>query len=329
MTDFEFNLAPVPEAATPVVEESVEDVNDMFDALTDTTPDTETTQTIEDVNEEFERLTNDANNTTTESTETPDTTETVPDDIVEAINTELPTNSMTTLETDTTSRFRGAMWFSEVSKSKVSIIGQGGIGSWTSLIVSRLGIQYLSTFDGDTVEAVNMAGQLFGRNHIGNKKATAVYHTVYDLCGYFGYNATSRNFVSTDFLESITIGALDNMGARKEVFNSWYRRYKGVSAALLIDGRLSADEFQIFVMSGTDEARIKEYKSKWLFDDAEGEHTLCSFKQTTYMASMIASYIANVIVNHCTNLTNPDAMFDLPFYINYNAEMMYLKTVNI
>lgn len=317
-----------------VAEETVEDVNEAFETLSVDTNEEEladgTAESVDDVMEEFDRLTEINNEDSVESTiEEFERARDILTEAAEEESTLIPENSITTLEEDTTARFSGALWFKQVGNSKVTIIGQGGIGSWTSLIVARLGIQEMATFDGDRVEAVNMAGQFFGREDIGSFKTTAIYNRVYSLCSYFYYSANSRNFSKGTYLHPITIGALDNMQVRKDVFESWCIQYGNNPVALFIDGRLSADELQIFVIKGGDTARINEYKNKWLFTDEEGEHTLCSFKQTTYMASMIASLIGNVIVNHCANIANPDAMFDLPFYINYNAEMMYFKTVDL
>jgi hypothetical protein len=70
---------------------------------------------------------------------------------------------------------------------------------------------------------------------------------------------------------------------------------------------------------------INTYSDNYLFDDAESEGEVCSFKQTTYCASMIASIITNIFVNFVNNLVH-DIPFDVPFKTYYNANMMYFKT---
>lgn len=247
-------------------------------------------------------------------------------EVLEEAPLSIPTTNATSTLDDTESRFSGASWFARMQGTNISIIGQGGIGSWATLIVSRLGVDHITTYDGDTVESVNMAGQMFGRRDIGSSKVSAVYHRVADLCDRAYVNSRPHNFAPSDFLEEVTIGALDNMEARKQVYNKWKHLHCGKNSALFIDGRLSADELQIFAIRGDQRDRMKIYEDKWLFDQSEGEHTQCSFKQTTYMATMIGSLIANVLVNHTANMVNPDAMYDFPFFINYNAEMMYFKT---
>ena len=79
-------------------------------------------------------------------------------------------------------------------------------------------------------------------------------------------------------------------------------------------------------MRGSDTYLIQEYENKWLFDDNEAEATLCSYKQTSFCANMIASVIVNLFVNFIANQCDPLIERELPFYTNYDAERMYLKT---
>lgn len=57
----------------------------------------------------------------------------------------------------------------------------------------------------------------------------------------------------------------------------------------------------------------------------KAEATVCSYKQTTFCASMIASYMVNMFVNFVANECNPLVPRTLPFYTYYNAETLYLK----
>ena len=78
-------------------------------------------------------------------------------------------------------------------------------------------------------------------------------------------------------------------------------------------------------IQGNDERAIKEYEERWLFDDSEAEETVCSYKQTSFMADMIASIIVNVLVNFVANLCKPIIDRDVPFFISYDASTMFTK----
>lgn len=90
---------------------------------------------------------------------------------------------------------------------------------------------------------------------------------------------------------------------------------------------MAAEEFQILSIQGDDERAIKEYQEKWLFSDDEAEATICSYKQTTFMANMIASMMVNVFVNFAANLSDPAPIIprDIPFFISYSADTMFTK----
>lgn len=53
-------------------------------------------------------------------------------------------------------RVKGAAWFPILLKKDVMLLGQGGIGSWVALLLSRIGVN-LFTFDFDHYEAHNMS----------------------------------------------------------------------------------------------------------------------------------------------------------------------------
>ena len=120
------------------------------------------------------------------------------------------------------------------------------------------------------------------------------------------------------------------MEARKVLYRLWKARAKSVPVAeqgsfLFIDGRMNAEEFQIFSITGDDDYNMKRYEEEFLFSDAEVAPAVCSYKQTTYCASMIASFMINSLVNFLSNQNLENMPRQVPFYINYDAQLMHLK----
>lgn len=244
----------------------------------------------------------------------------------------IPENSETILENDTTSRFKGAEWFKTVQAMSITIAGLGGIGSWTAFLVSRLSPSRMKIYDPDTVEEVNLSGQLFSISDTGHFKAYAVNDFIHEYSNYFSVGCHSERFTlstKVDPLFRIMICGFDNMAARKDAYTVWKRANKGTANsknALFVDARLNAEEFQIFCIRGDGEYSMNLYEEKYLFDDSKVSDPICSYKQTTFCASMIASFICNLLVNHAANLNDENAGRDLPFFTYYNAAYMYLKT---
>ena len=88
---------------------------------------------------------------------------------------------------------------------------------------------------------------------------------------------------------------------------------------------MAAEEFQIYCIRGDDEYSINKYKNEALFEDSQAENTVCSYKQTTFCASMIASYMVNLFVNFASNM-NDDNVRALPFFTSYDCKFMIFKT---
>lgn len=252
------------------------------------------------------------------------------DSIMEEQHKEIPENSPTLLMSETTTRFSGAMWYDKIREQRVMLAGVGGIGSWVALLLSRLDIADLFLFDNDTVETVNMAGQFFTRNSVGNNKAQAVRNLINDFSNFFRASSFGR-YTANSSTSDIMVCGFDNMEARKIFYRNWKRHVinkptvESRKLCLFIDGRLNAEEFQILAIQGDDLNSMADYEKNWLFDDSEVEEAICSYKQTSFMANMIASYMVNIFVNFVANQCDPVFPRDIPFFTSYSADTMFTK----
>lgn len=235
-----------------------------------------------------------------------------------------PTNESTifnpVLTNDSQNRFQGASWFETAKNNEIILAGLGGIGSWTALLLSRLNPKSIYLYDDDKVEETNMSGQFYSDTVFGTTKIEATYHNLAHFSKYFAmcYN---RKYDENSIKTPVMICGFDNMKARKVFFNNWFMNIcdkdNNASKCLFIDGRLNAEEFQIFCFTGDNMKAIKKYQEEYLFDDDEVENSICSYKQTSFCASMIASFITNLYINFCDN--KKDGFRPLPFLTYYNA----------
>ena len=251
------------------------------------------------------------------------------DQAVEEAHQEIPTNSATLLVDEATSRFSSAIWYENIQKKTVILAGVGGIGSFVGFLLARMKPASMFIYDNDVVEAVNMSGQLYGQSDLGRTKVSALAEMIRNYANYDSIFAISERFTEESEASDIMICGFDNMAARKLFFNKWLSHAQSKPEeerknCLFIDGRLAAEEFQVLCIKGDDEYNINKYNNEFLFSDAEADETICSYKQTTFCANMIASYMVNLFVNFCANEVG--AYRELPFLTTYNAETMYLKT---
>lgn len=207
------------------------------------------------------------------------------------------------------SRFRDASWFEKVENFNIPIIigGAGGIGSWLTLFLSRVvsSDTYILLYDYDRVEEVNMAGQLFKESHIGKYKVEAVSEIVKELSGFSLLNMNNEKYTSESLISPVMFSAFDNMEARKTMFNNWIKESINHKRSIFIDGRLLAEQFQVFFVIPENKDR---YEKEYLFSDSEVESENCSYKQTTHFAAAIAAKM----VQGFTNWLVPDEA-ELPF----------------
>lgn len=185
-------------------------------------------------------------------------------------------------------------------------------------------------YDPDVVETVNMSGQLYGRDDIGSSKVASLSRMVSKYADYNRIVAFQEMFTAESEPADIMICGFDNMVARKVFYRKWLLHINNKPKeerknCLFIDGRLAAEEFQVFAIQGDDVRAQRTYEDKWLFSDYQAEETICSYKQTTFMANMIASVMVNIFVNFVANECGPLVPRDVPFLTSYTADTMFFK----
>lgn len=246
----------------------------------------------------------------------------------------IPVNSRTISQSTATSRFSSAEWYEKAQEQSVVLAGVGGIGSYVGFLLARLGIMQIVMYDPDVVGEENMSGQLYGRTDIGAYKVHALSQFLRDYADVSktALMAFDEYYDANSITSNIMICGFDNMEARKTFFKAWQLRTMskddaGKVKCLFIDGRLSAEEFQIFCIKGNDAKAMEIYEKEWLFDDKEADETICSYKQTTFCANMIASYMVNCFVNFIANQCGLIIDRDVPFKIYYDAKNMIFKVI--
>lgn len=222
-------------------------------------------------------------------------------------------------------RVKGASWFPLLYKKDVMVLGQGGIGSWVSLLLSRIGTA-LHIFDMDSYEVHNMTGQIVKLSNIGTPKVEAMRQVINEFspnCDVTSYNLKyDNNSPSND----ITICGFDNMTARKVAFNNW-KEYVAIQpddkkeTCFFQDGRLLAEHLQIFSIPGDRPDLIERYEKEFLFEDSEVSEVECTFKQTSHCAAMIASHMVGFLTNWVSNVdkkkNGQPAARAVPFFYEY------------
>lgn len=248
-------------------------------------------------------------------------------------STTVPENSGSELISSRTSRFSGAIWYDAIQRERVTLAGVGGIGSYVCFLLSRLNVASVRIYDDDIVDESNISGQLFRVNHIGQSKVYCAANIAGEFSNYYCVNTYANRFSEGSPSDKVMICGFDNMDARRMYFNTWRSMVHSADESdkanyLFIDGRLAAEELQVFCIRGDDTRAIQKYETEFLFADSEADATVCSYKQTTFMANMIGSIMVNLFVNFVANKCEPLIDRDLPFFTSYDASTMYFNVIS-
>lgn len=246
------------------------------------------------------------------------------------IDITLPEISDTITIKDNTSRFSSAEWFKIIQEQQITLAGVGGIGSWVAALLGRLDVGSITLWDDDVVDASNLSGQLYRTEDVGISKVESCASLLRDFSQYYKVSSIDSKFTKDSPVTDVMICGFDNMAARNTFYEAWVDHILKFDAdkrqrCLFIDGRLAAEEFQVFCIGGNDHFYRSEYKSKWLFTDDQADETLCSYKQTSHIANMIASTMCTLFTNYFANYLG--AFREVPFLTEFSASSMDFKVI--
>ena len=173
---------------------------------------------------------------------------------------------------------------------KVTIIGCGGIGSPTALMLANMGIKEIHLMDFDTVEKHNRPNQGYRKEDIGKSKVEALKEIIEEFAEDCRVTAINEEFIDQD-LSGVVIMAVDSMEARKAI---WEKVKWNPDVMFCIDGRLAGEYLEIFSIRPSRLEDIEYYEAR-LFSDEEASELSCTAKGIIYIGGIISSLIANQI----------------------------------
>lgn len=196
--------------------------------------------------------------------------------------------------------------------------------SWLTLLLARTGVN-IEVFDFDSIEHHNIGGQWYSKKNIGKTKVEALQGNVEDFADISIF-ASNEKVTDKTLINSFAFSAFDNMNARKDMFKAWKEQNKDNPDAIFIDGRLAAEQWEVYCIRNTP-GDIAFYEDpSILFEDSEVEDAPCTMKQTSHFAAMIASYMTTYFTNHLTNVEEKEIQRKVPIKTTYIGQLNRFKT---
>ena len=172
----------------------------------------------------------------------------------------------------------------------VTIVGCGGIGSFTAFALAKLGVSELRLVDFDTVDEHNIPNQLFLPSQIGKQKTAALAETIEAATDA---KVSLHNHPLQDGIprSSVVISALDSMQARAELWQQV--RYK-LDVKLFLDGRLGGQNVVLYAVRPCQPTDIAGYEAT-LHSDEEGDDLPCTGRAIIDVGFAVASLMTRAV----------------------------------
>lgn len=195
----------------------------------------------------------------------------------------------------------------KLKETHITVIGVGALGSFSTLMLAKMGVEHIRVYDDDAIEEHNFPNQFYRNEDLGKKKVEALRDLIQSFEG-LRIETIDKKFEETDELSGVVIAAVDNMAARQIVWNAVKLN---PSVDRFIDTRAAGNLAEIYFVDPCDLKQVAQYEAN-LFPDDEGMQVPCTAKMTTYIAGAIGSYVAATMACHVNKTPVPfQRIFDL------------------
>lgn len=197
----------------------------------------------------------------------------------------------------------------------ITIIGAGGIGSWTALTLTKMGCTNLCVVDFDKVEAKNVPSQLYTLKQIGKPKVVALAEIIKDLTGVslYTYEGTFQDKLKKiPALPQVIIVSVDSIAERQKIWEAISKEWeKDPKMQCYIDARMGGELLRILVVNPHDKESV-EYYNKKLFAKKKHHEEPCTAKAIAYNTMVAAGLLGSIVKGYAKKQeTRYDFYFDI------------------
>lgn len=183
----------------------------------------------------------------------------------------------------------------------VRLIGAGGIGAMTAVMLAKMSDGDVRVYDDDSVDDVNIATQFYRMEDIGRNKASAIAQIANELSDTVLFLPAPERYPSLKQSPAwMVISAVDSIKSRKDI---WQDMPRSADWKWYLDARMGAEKFELYCISRED---IQWYSSllSHQYDDLIPDEP-CTAKATFYTAAMAAGHIGKTIRKILTGAKPP------------------------
>lgn len=191
-----------------------------------------------------------------------------------------------------------------LAESQIVVIGAGAIGSFFVTTITKMGAQNVVVYDDDTIEDHNIANQLYPEMYVGKPKVEALQRVTKHYSG-IDIHVVNEKWTPENAQDGdIIVAAVDNMDVRKAIWN----HYKNRPHKLFLEGRMSAQVFRVYGITGGNEEwekKAREYYETQLYPQAEAVPERCGEKSIIYTVLQVSGQMCSQVKRFLMNEYRP------------------------
>jgi molybdopterin/thiamine biosynthesis adenylyltransferase len=159
----------------------------------------------------------------------------------------------------------------QLADKRIDVIGVGAVGSRLTLGLAKLGVRNIRVWDFDTVEGHNVANQVYGNQHVGQKKAEAISAIIKEYTGT-AITSMADRVTGEEELGPVIFLVTDSMKSRKEIWEKAIKNKMTIDA--MFEGRMGIDSARVYWARPIQPSHQVNYE-KTLYEDGEAEVSPC------------------------------------------------------
>lgn len=166
-------------------------------------------------------------------------------------------------------------------KFPIHVLGAGGIGSWTVLILAKMGCSNIICYDNDKVEDHNVASQFYKESQLGEEKVEALKENVLEQTGI---EISAAPIIDQENIkEGLIIIAIDSMEGRISLGEMYKEK-----DVYIIDARMGGLQLEIYTR------KASEYLATTV-PPGDVDPEACTEKAISFNVAVIGGLIGNLV----------------------------------
>jgi molybdopterin/thiamine biosynthesis adenylyltransferase len=202
-------------------------------------------------------------------------------------------------------RFRNLLPESALAGKGAMVVGVGGIGSPTAILLAQMGVPRLYLVDFDKVEPPNVATQMYTEDQVGLPKVAALEETIRVVHPLCDVKALEGRFTA-EMLDlpqwDVLVLSLDSIEVREQVAKAAFA-LNGRKARMLVDPRMGLETLEVSTVFLPRDAKREEYEAQ--LKDRDHADLPCGARAVAYTGCFAGIVVASLARRWWMELTVP------------------------